>query len=283
MSLPLENLDDKTFKQLVEEARKRIPLYAPGWTDHNLHDPGITLLELFAWLTEMQLYRLNRVTEKSEQTFFKLIGATGKEKARKDLKTVTRAVTCEDYETLAKQAPGLEVKRVKAIPRYHSNMEGEVSGVVTVAAAPESYLKGEPEPADDFLETLLSYLDGFRMLTTRVYVTLPELVKVAVKATVFIKPHYLRGAVEERIVEALAAFLDPLSGGGSGKGWLFGRPVYMSEIYEVIDKVEGLDYVQTGSIRLKNGDGDWQNTDLLIPQHALVCSGAHVITAMEKG
>ncbi|NIM14320.1 MAG: hypothetical protein GTO45_19980, partial [Candidatus Aminicenantes bacterium] len=267
MSLPLENLDNKTFEQLVEEAKKRIPIYAPQWTDHNLHDPGITLIELFAWLTEMQIYRLNRVTEKSYQTFFKLIGTTGKEEARKDLKTITRAVTNEDYETLAKQAPGLRVRRVKAIPRFHTNMEGEVSGVVTVAAASESYLKGEPEPEDDFLETLLSYLDGFRMLTTRVYVTLPELVEVSVKAMVFIKSRYLKDAVEERVVKALAAFLDPLTGGASGNGWPFGRPVYISEIYEVIDGVDGVDHVETGTISLRKENQEWQNSDMLIPRH----------------
>jgi hypothetical protein len=282
MSLPLENLDDKTFKQLVEEAKKRIPVYAPQWTDHNLHDPGIMLLELFAWLTEMQIYSLNRVTEKSYETFYKLIGTTGKEAARKDLKTITRAVTNEDYETLVMQAPGVGIKRVKAIPRYHPNMEGEVSGVVTVVAASESYLKGKPEPAEDFPATLLSYLDGFRMLTTRVYVILPELVEVSVKAQVVFKPRYLAGAVKERTVNALAAFLDPLTGGADGKGLPFGRPVYISEIYEVIDAVEGVDYVKTGSVRLKKMDGDWQDTDLIIPQHGLVCSGTHIITAKEN-
>jgi hypothetical protein len=56
MPLPVPNLDDRTFDRLVDEARRRIPVYAPEWTDHNVHDPGITFLELFAWLTEMQLY-----------------------------------------------------------------------------------------------------------------------------------------------------------------------------------------------------------------------------------
>jgi hypothetical protein len=106
MSLPLENLDDTTFDRLVEEARKRIPVYAPDWTDHNLHDPGITLLELFAWLTEMKIYRLNRVTKESYWKLLKLAGTPEPVEnepvpdleaaileARKDLKAVTRAVT----------------------------------------------------------------------------------------------------------------------------------------------------------------------------------------------
>nr|CBH39160.1 conserved hypothetical protein [uncultured archaeon] len=78
MSLPIPNLDDKRFSDLVEEAKKRVPIYAPEWTDHNVHDPGITLIELFAWLAEMQLYRLNTITEKNKLKFLKLLGVKPK-------------------------------------------------------------------------------------------------------------------------------------------------------------------------------------------------------------
>ncbi|RPJ83661.1 MAG: putative baseplate assembly protein, partial [Acidobacteria bacterium] len=74
MPLPIPNLDDKTFEQLVEEARALIPRFTKEWTDHNIHDPGITFIELFAWLAEIQNYRLNQVTDKNYQQFFKLIG-----------------------------------------------------------------------------------------------------------------------------------------------------------------------------------------------------------------
>jgi hypothetical protein len=68
------DLDDKSFEELVNEARSLIPLYAPLWTDHNIHDPGITFIELFAWLAEMQMYHLNRVTDANYKKFLKLIG-----------------------------------------------------------------------------------------------------------------------------------------------------------------------------------------------------------------
>ena len=74
MALPLINLDDRTYQSLVEEAKKQIPIYAPNWTDHNAHDPGTTLVELFAWLTEIYIYRLNRITNNSKRKFLKLIG-----------------------------------------------------------------------------------------------------------------------------------------------------------------------------------------------------------------
>ena len=72
--LPLPNLDDRTFEQLVREARDLIPLIFPDWTDENAHDPGITLLELLAWHIEMQQYQLNRLTESHERKFLKLLG-----------------------------------------------------------------------------------------------------------------------------------------------------------------------------------------------------------------
>jgi Baseplate J-like protein len=74
MPLPLPNLDDRRWADLVEEGRALIPRYAPRWTDHNIHDPGITLLELFAWLTEMSVYRLNRLPERHRRKFLALTG-----------------------------------------------------------------------------------------------------------------------------------------------------------------------------------------------------------------
>lgn len=76
MSLTLPNLDDKTFAQITAEGLTIIPSVAPEWTDHNIHDPGITFLELFAWLAEIDQYRLNRTSAASYERFFSLIGLT---------------------------------------------------------------------------------------------------------------------------------------------------------------------------------------------------------------
>jgi predicted phage baseplate assembly protein len=67
-------LDDRTFEDIFAEARLRIPRYNPDWTDFNESDPGITLLQLFAWLTEMMLYRLNQVPERNYIKFLQLLG-----------------------------------------------------------------------------------------------------------------------------------------------------------------------------------------------------------------
>src|SRR5260370_34678953 len=74
MPLPDIQLDDRRFEDLVAEARRRIPAYTPEWTDFNDSDPGITLIQLFAWLQEMILYRLNRVPQKNFVKFLELVG-----------------------------------------------------------------------------------------------------------------------------------------------------------------------------------------------------------------
>ncbi|MHB1295103.1 MAG: putative baseplate assembly protein [Anaerolineae bacterium] len=74
MALPTRNLDDRTFQDIVDEAKKRIAASCPDWTDHNVSDPGVTLVELFAWMTETILYRLNQVPDKNYVKFMELLG-----------------------------------------------------------------------------------------------------------------------------------------------------------------------------------------------------------------
>jgi predicted phage baseplate assembly protein len=72
--LPTSRLDDRTFDDLMEECLLRIPRYCPEWTDHNLSDPGITLVELFSWLTDQMLMRFNQVPRKNYVAFLELLG-----------------------------------------------------------------------------------------------------------------------------------------------------------------------------------------------------------------
>lgn len=73
MFLPLPNLDDRRWIDLVDEAQSVIPFFAPRWTDHNLHDPGITLTDLFAWVTEMDLFQVNQIPERHRLKFLSLV------------------------------------------------------------------------------------------------------------------------------------------------------------------------------------------------------------------
>jgi predicted phage baseplate assembly protein len=74
--LPEILLDDIRFQELVSEARTRIVRHAPEWTEHNVSDPGITLIELYAWLTELLVYRINRIPERLHFGLLALVGVT---------------------------------------------------------------------------------------------------------------------------------------------------------------------------------------------------------------
>jgi predicted phage baseplate assembly protein len=72
--LPKPDLDDRTFQELVNECLLRIPRYCPEWTNYNPSDPGITLIELFAWLTDQMLLRFNQVPVRNYINFLELLG-----------------------------------------------------------------------------------------------------------------------------------------------------------------------------------------------------------------
>jgi len=73
MGLDVPDLDDREFEEFLEDARSRIPVHSETWTDHNAHDPGITFLELFAWIAETDDYRLNRLTEEHVKQYLRLV------------------------------------------------------------------------------------------------------------------------------------------------------------------------------------------------------------------
>jgi len=67
-------LDDRTYDDLVAEARSRISRYAPEWTDLNDSDPGMALVQLFAWMSEALLFRIGRVPDLHFVKFLQLLG-----------------------------------------------------------------------------------------------------------------------------------------------------------------------------------------------------------------
>ncbi len=76
MALPSPNLDDRRFQQFVDDAKRYIQQRAPEWTDHNVSDPGVTLIEAVAHMADQIVYRLNRVPEKNHLAFLDLVGIT---------------------------------------------------------------------------------------------------------------------------------------------------------------------------------------------------------------
>ncbi len=74
MTIPVPVLDDRSFDQLVTETKARIPVHTPEWTNLNASDPGITIVDLFAFLTENLLYRSNRIPEANRLKFLTMLG-----------------------------------------------------------------------------------------------------------------------------------------------------------------------------------------------------------------
>ncbi len=75
MPLPLPDLDDRRWRDLVDEATSLIHRYAPGWTDYNVSDPGITLIDLLAWITEADVFGLDRIPRSHRERFLALAGS----------------------------------------------------------------------------------------------------------------------------------------------------------------------------------------------------------------
>ncbi|MBW4631787.1 MAG: baseplate J/gp47 family protein [Iphinoe sp. HA4291-MV1] len=298
MPLQLPNLDDRTYDDLVQEALSLIPTYAPEWTNHNPSDPGITLIELFAYLTEMLLYRLNRVTSANKQAFLNLISEkdlSGKnkyplinekgelqpldEKTLNDkirteivnLRKANRAVSSKDFEDLAMAVNETEavqklqqqqkVARARCLPRR--NLEsptpgaveleqpGHVSVIIVPTAPANSPSQLELQPTEKLLEAVKNYLEPRRLLTTRLHVVRASFLTIQVNIAIVLKAGAKEDTVKDKVQEALNNFFDPLTGGLQGKGWEFGRNIYISEIYELLDRLPGVDYV----IPRKDKDG----------------------------
>lgn len=263
MSIHLPDLDDITWKDLTEEARSLIPAWAPGWTNHNASDPGITLLELFAYVAETFLYRVNRVGDPNVREFLRLINGPSsdvsgnlKEALRRtvrDIHGIHRAVTVNDFEALTLAAgdhvelpAGETVARVKCLPERNLEDESLASqswyapGHVTVMVISSGLF----QPSIELLRRVRQALEPARLLGTRVHVVGPRFVNLGVRVTLVRKGNVLAETLRMKAVSLLEGFFDPLNGGPDKKGWPFGRNVYVSEVYQILDELSGVDYVK---------------------------------------
>jgi hypothetical protein len=291
-------LDDLTYAQLVDEAHARIPTLSAQWTDHNPSDPGVVLIELFAWLVEMVLYRVNRVPDDNYRVFLSLLEGTApqyddprsiEEAIRQtllELRQPYRVVSQDDYENLLRhqlQPAAADELRLPGADRLPPQYAGWTSAdVARVRCLPERNLENEPGGAavsapghvsvilmladatqslapDDLAFVKQGFLDRRRLIGTRVHViTPPRAATVKVTARLFLKadalyqPNQLnlnKKPVPQVAKEAIAAFVDPFTGGPDGQGWPFGRRLFVSDLITVlagVDGVEAVDQVALG-------------------------------------
>ncbi len=300
MPIPLPTLDDRRYADLVDEARTLIPNLYPDWTDHNPTDPGITLIELLAWLTETVLYRLDQITEADYRSFLKLLNGPEVDTSGLDLATAIRqtvltlrerhrAVTPEDYEYLARagwprtaEAGALSepIGRVHCVGQRNLGLTGEARAAaaphhVSLVVLPDNG-SGQPSPA--LLRGLWRFLDERRLLTVRHHVVGPDYVPVRLTAELYLRDDAASGAVRQAAADRLRAVFHPLSGGVEGAGWPFGRDVYVSEIYHWLDTLAGVDYVE--AVRLE-APGQPERTRTVAGEPTGIALDAHELVAIQ--
>ncbi len=264
MALTLPELDDRTFSDLADEARSLLVTYAPALTNHNASDPLVTLTELFAYLTDVMLFRLNIVTDANRTAFLRLLNGPDWQapashaeldaEVRRSvnvLRSVDRAVTAADYESLALAAdPAGRIARARCVPGVNLALATAAEratpspGMVSVVIVPHA-----GAPLDGLIPVVANYLEPRRLLATRVQVVGPRLVPLRVRVTVRLLPdapvkpgESAAGAMQARVRDALTRYLDPVVG-RDGHGWPFGRSDNVSEIYRLLDTLPGVDFV----------------------------------------
>lgn len=161
MPLTLPSIDDRKYQQLLDEALSRIPVHNPEWTNFNKADPGVTLLELFAFLTESLLYRANQIPERNRLKFLQLLGvplraassAKGLVAFRNERGGPPQSLTLTDgVEVRAGQVPfrterGLDVLPVEAALFYKRSVAPEARVQEYYKELYASFTAAPPPPA----------------------------------------------------------------------------------------------------------------------------------------
>ena len=186
-----------------------------------------------------------------------------------------RAVTADDYRSLATQAQGVDVGRVEVLPRFRpSDRRFDVPGVVSVLALPDAALGPAPNPRPDrpFIERLYNYLAARTPLATELYVIGCEYVAVGVSVAVTLRDGYAPDQVLQDIRDALRSLLWPLAPGGIGAtGWPLGRAVRSRELEVEVARVDGVDELNGINLFRQNGS-DW----IMLPSTA--SDGAQILS-----
>jgi hypothetical protein len=268
MPLPIPNLDDRTFDQLAAEARALIPRHFPQWTDHNTSDPGITLLELFAFLTEAACYQIDRVPERTLENFAGLVNvqrAAGESidsllgRAADALESRPRAITGAELEGFASGVAGIARSKV-VVALSADEFVFPADEIVQLVVVPNVPTSPAPVPTVAQKQAVFQAVVARCPITTRLRVLPPSYTSVAIDVTIARRSGSFQNkdALSASADAALRGFLSPLTGGEDGAGWEFGRAVFRSELHQVIESLEGIDHTAR---MLLNGD---ENIDELV-------------------
>jgi predicted phage baseplate assembly protein len=202
------------------------------------------------------------------------------------LRSRDRAVTEADFEFLASQALPEAIGRVKCLQPRPDEAGRVLPGQVYVliiprVADPDGYIAPEQlEPRSEQIAALAAYLDERRLLTTRVNIQRPEYQAVAVKVRLRAAIGADQATVRATVLSRLYRFLNPLTGWTDGKGWLFGRTLYLSDIYQCLQGLRDVQFIRSADLRLADKDGVAQGESqesVEIVAHGVIISGRHEV------
>ncbi|HUC08760.1 MAG TPA: putative baseplate assembly protein, partial [Solirubrobacterales bacterium] len=153
------------------------------------------------------------------------------------IKNRDRAITAEDYESLA-LAASRRVARAKCVQAS----DGSISLLLVPKAEREG---GEAQalPSRDLIDRVAAYIDKRRLITARVNVGKPKLVPVSLELTISLKAGATADRVKSDVRDRVKRLVHPLLGGPKGEGWPFGRAVGKADLYPVVEGVEGVDRI----------------------------------------
>ncbi len=216
-----------------------------GGSQGNIGEQTITQLQTFvASVSSVTNYQAAQGGTDEESV------ANAKLRAPQALKSNDRAVTSEDFEYMATQAPGANVIRAKALPLYHPNFPtGPIPGVVTVIVVPNSNAPN-PTPNQTTLQAVCQFLNAHRLLTSEVYVVGPTYRKIKVDVSLVVSPGSDLAVVKNAVSAALTTFFSPLAGGSDGTGWPFGGEIYYSDVYRTIIEIPGVQRIKDNQLIL---------------------------------
>jgi len=195
------------------------------------------------------------------------------------IKNRGRAVTTEDYEWVTLATFG-QVARVKCLPttKPSGGILAFAPGAVTVIVVPKGTAR-TPLPPKGLLRRIETFLRSRALgaidAAADIYALPPEYLPVAIVASIHPRRPEEASVVQRRVVQALEAFFHPLTGGERGDGWPFGRDVYISEVFAVIERTEGVDHVVSAVFA-----NHASITQLPVDDNKLIASGDHQITVV---
>jgi predicted phage baseplate assembly protein len=207
-----------------------------------------------------------------------------------DIRSRSRAVTAEDFEHLARRTPGARIRRAKALPLHHPEIEPRrpadavgavtqvpVPGVVTVLVVAESR---DPKPIlrEETRLRVERYLNEHRLIATEIHVAPARFRRVEIEARVVARPDADSGRVQRELTERLLAYFHPLTGGDQHDGWEFGRAIFFSETYRQILTLDGVLRVSADALTTYlDGIAQPKCEDIPLAADELVWSSVHRI------